>query len=115
MFNSELSFWLRTLSLFHVVLPFFLLWLIYRLGYHKWAWIFQIVFFGIVIPITWLVTDPSKNINGVFSYKTYKWFNIESTFFLIIEFIVVAIIISVSHLFLKPLKKKYPINLSDFL
>ena len=106
MFNSELPVWLRTLSLFHVALPFFLLWLIYRLGYHKRAWVFQIVFFWIVIPITWFVTDPSKNINGVFSYKIYKWLNIEATFFLIIEFVVVAIVIAVSHLFFKTFKKK---------
>ena len=106
MFNSELPVWLRTLSLFHVALPFFLLWLIYRLGYHKRAWVFQIVFFWIVIPITWFVTDPSKNINGVFSYKIYKWLNMEATFFLIIEFVVVAIVIAVSHLFFKTLTKK---------
>ena len=106
MFNRELPIWLRTLSLFHVALPFFLLWLIYRLGYHKWAWVFQILFFWIVIPITWFVTDPSKNINGVFSYKIYKWLNIEATFFLIIEFVVVAIVIVVSHLFFKTLIKK---------
>ena len=106
MFNRELPVWLRTLSLFHVALPFFLLWLIYRLGYHKWAWVFQIVFFWIVIPITWFVTDPSKNINGVFSYKIYKWLDIEATFFLIIEFLVVAIVIAVSHLFFKTLIKK---------
>ncbi|HDZ25221.1 MAG TPA: hypothetical protein ENH65_01775 [Candidatus Aminicenantes bacterium] len=106
MFNSELPVWLRTLSLFHVALPFFLLWLIYRLGYHKRAWVFQIVFFWIVIPITWFVTDPSKNINGVFSYKIYKWLNMEATFFLIIEFVVVAIVIAVSHLFFKTFKKK---------
>jgi len=105
-FSSEYPVWLRTLSLFHVALPFFLLWLIYRLGYHKWAWVFQIVFFWIVIPITWFVTDPSKNINWVFSYKIYKWLNIEATFFLIIEFVVVAIVIAVSHLFFKTLIKK---------
>ncbi|NGX34741.1 MAG: hypothetical protein K1060chlam1_01095, partial [Candidatus Anoxychlamydiales bacterium] len=52
------------------------------------------------------VTDPSKNINGVFSYKIYKWLNIEATFFLIIEFVVVAIVIVVSHLFFITLIKK---------
>ncbi len=106
MFNSESPGWLRTLSLFHVALPFFLLWLIYRLGYHKWAWIFQIVFFWIVILITWFVTEPAKNINWVFSYKIYKWLNVEAVFFLIIEFVVVAIVIAVSHLFFKTLKKR---------
>ncbi|NGX31424.1 MAG: hypothetical protein K940chlam8_00792, partial [Chlamydiae bacterium] len=86
-FNSESSVWLRTLSLFHVALPFLLLWLIYRLGYHKRAWIFQTAFFGTVILVTWLVTDPSRNINVVFSYKIYKWVNMGAASFLLIEFV----------------------------
>lgn len=105
MFNSELPSWLRALSLFHVALPPLLLWLIYRLGYHQWAWIFQIVLFWIVILIAWFVTDPLKNINAVFSYKIFEWLDIGATFFLIIEFITVAIVIVSSHLFFS--KKKF--------
>src|SRR5688572_949328 len=37
MFKSDLPLYLRALSLFHVVLPFFLIWMVHRLGYDRRA------------------------------------------------------------------------------
>jgi hypothetical protein len=37
MFKPSISLAARGLSLFHGWLPFFLLWVVYRLGYHRWA------------------------------------------------------------------------------
>jgi hypothetical protein len=39
MFNPNLSLFLRGLSFFHFWLPLFLLWLLWRLGYDKRAWL----------------------------------------------------------------------------
>jgi len=65
MFDAQKPLYLRALSLFHVFLPVFLLWMISRLGYAKEAWIAQSVLAWIVLPLTYLLTDPAQNINWV--------------------------------------------------
>lgn len=65
MFNPEKPAWVRGLSLFHAVIPFLLLWLVYRLGYDRRAWIVQTVFAWLLLPFCFFFTDPAKNINWV--------------------------------------------------
>jgi hypothetical protein len=65
MFDAQLPLYLRALSLFHVFLPVLLLWMITRLGYAKDAWLAQSILAVIVLPLTYLFTDPAKNINWV--------------------------------------------------
>lgn len=66
MFDRGKPLYLRALSLFHVALPPILLWLLYRLGYDPRAWIAQTLLAWVVLPATYLLTDPSENINWVF-------------------------------------------------
>ena len=66
MFDSRLALWLRGLSLFHVILPLLLLWLMSRLGYDPRALVLQTLLAWMVLPATWLLTDSAKNINWVF-------------------------------------------------
>ena len=66
MFDRERSLFLRSLSLFHIVLPALLLWLVATLGYDERAWIAQVLLAWIVLPLTYVWTDPSRNINWVF-------------------------------------------------
>jgi hypothetical protein len=65
MFDPEKSLFARGLSLFHAVIPFLLLWLVYRLGYDRRAWIVQTVFAWLLLPFCFWFTDPEKNINWV--------------------------------------------------
>ncbi len=65
MFDTELPLLVRGLSLFHVMLPVLLVWLVYRLGYARRALIYQTVVAWVVLPATYLLTDPSANINWV--------------------------------------------------
>ena len=65
MFDAQKPLYLRALSLFHVFLPVLLLWMIARLGYAKDAWIAQTALAWIVLPLTYWLTDPEKNINWV--------------------------------------------------
>jgi hypothetical protein len=65
MFDPELPLLVRGLSLFHVALPAFLVWLIYRLGYERRALIYQTVLAWVLLPATYLLTDPTANINWV--------------------------------------------------
>lgn len=62
MFDPHLSLAIRLLSLFHVVTPPLLLWLIDRLGYDSRGWKIQSLMTWIVVPINhyW---RPEQNVN----------------------------------------------------
>jgi hypothetical protein len=66
MFQTDKPRLLRGLSLFHVVLPFLLLWLVARLGYDPRAWLVQTLVAWVVLPVCYWYTDPADNINWVF-------------------------------------------------
>ena len=68
MFDVNIPLPVRALSLYHVALPVILIWLVYRLGYHRRAPYFQTLLAWIVLPVTYAVTEPSENINGVFGF-----------------------------------------------
>jgi hypothetical protein len=63
MFDPEKSIGLRSLSLFHVFVPILLIWAIRRLGYDDRGWKLQTVIVWLLLPFTYLVTDPELNIN----------------------------------------------------
>ena len=66
MFDPEKPLALRALSLFHVVLPIVLVWMISRLGYDSRAWAFQTVLALIVLPVSYWLSDAAENINWVY-------------------------------------------------
>ena len=66
MFDSSKPLYVRSLSLFHVVLPVLLIWLVHKLGYAAHAWFGQTLLAWIVLPITYLFTDPKENVNWVY-------------------------------------------------
>lgn len=66
MFREDEMLWVRGLSLFHVVLPVSLIWLVYRLGYDRRAWMIQTLFAWAVLLVCYFFTDPTANTNYVF-------------------------------------------------
>ena len=67
MFSSEnLPLYLRALSLFHIVLPPVLIFMLIRFGYDRRALAAQSTLALIVLPICYFFTDPAENINWVF-------------------------------------------------
>lgn len=66
MFDREKPRFLRALSLFHVVLPGVLLWMVHRLGYDERAWLFQTVLALFVLPLCYWITAPADNVNWVY-------------------------------------------------
>jgi hypothetical protein len=66
MFEPERPLFIRGLSLFHLWLPFLLLWLVWRLGYDRRAWVAQTLLAWLVLPLCYFLTDPSRNLNWVF-------------------------------------------------
>jgi len=68
MFGPARPLWLRALSSFHVFLPLLLLWLLHRLGYDRRALLATTALCWVVLPVSFLFTDPAKNINWVFGW-----------------------------------------------
>ena len=66
MYDSELSLYLRSLSLFHLALPPTLVWLVYRFGYDPEAFAYQLPLTWAAFIATYGLTDPEENINWVF-------------------------------------------------
>jgi len=75
MFDSKIPLSIRALSLFHVVLPVLLVWLLYRLGYDRRALVWQTLLAWIVLPASYLLTKPSDNVNWVYGLgnSPQKW------------------------------------------
>lgn len=57
---------IRGLSLFHLMLPPLLLWMVWRLGYDSRAWLMQTILTWILLTATYLFTNPTHNINWAF-------------------------------------------------
>lgn len=75
MFNPVTPLFVRLLSLFHLFLAPVLLWVIYRHGYDSRALLWQSVLTVIILPLSYLVSDPVRNINWVhgFGSLTLPW------------------------------------------
>ena len=68
MFNQGIPLFVRSLSLFHVMLPLLLLWLVAHLGYDRRAFVAQTLLAWLILPVTYLCTNPARNINWAFGY-----------------------------------------------
>ena len=68
MFDARRPLYLRALSLFHVILPPLLVWMVARLGYEPEAWIAQTALAWVVLPLCYWLTDPALNVNWVFRF-----------------------------------------------
>jgi len=83
MFDRRIPRFLRSLSLFHVGLPPLLIWLLYRLGYDKRAFIAQTVVAIVILPLSYFFSDPRQNINWVYGLGEKPQTRIPALWFLI--------------------------------
>jgi len=65
MFDKRLPLYLRNLSLFHLILPPLLFWLVYRLGYDSDALLAQSALAWLVLPLCYRFTKREENVNWV--------------------------------------------------
>jgi hypothetical protein len=68
MFDPKIPLFIRSLSFFHIALPILLMWLLYRLGYDRRAWLWQTLVALMVLPLSYLATNPRENINWVYGF-----------------------------------------------
>lgn len=68
MFDERISIAIRALSLFHVVLPPLLVWMVYRLGYDERALPAQTILSVLVLPLSRVISTPEENINWVYGF-----------------------------------------------
>jgi hypothetical protein len=72
MFDQRIPILVRCLSLFHVVVPTLLAWMVYRLGYDRRALVAQTLLAWIVLLFCVSFTEPALNINCVFGPGTQR-------------------------------------------
>ena len=71
MFQDSKPLYLRGLSLFHLLLPPLMIWMLARDGYDRRAFWAQTLLTLVVLPITYWLADPQvDNINWVFGFGT---------------------------------------------
>jgi hypothetical protein len=70
MFNNEKSLFLRGLSLFHVVIPVLLIWMLLVYGFDKTAIYYQIIFAWLILTASYILTKPKENVNWVYGPGT---------------------------------------------
>lgn len=68
MFRGDMETYLRILSgVFHFAMPLAIVFMLWRYGYDRRALGPQIILCWVVLPLTWILTDPAvENINWVF-------------------------------------------------
>jgi hypothetical protein len=97
MLDPGIPLGVRLLSLFHLAIPPLAIWLLIRLGYDKRAWLAQTLVAWIVLPVTWLVIKPTRNINWVFEYKTITWVKLNAATYLVLEGIGICLFYALTH------------------
>ncbi|HEX7897013.1 MAG TPA: hypothetical protein VF950_04600 [Planctomycetota bacterium] len=75
MWDAEIPLWIRLISLFHVVNPVLLVFLLRRLGYDRRALPAQTLLCWIVLPVCYFLTPPALNLNWAFGLfgRTQSW------------------------------------------
>ncbi len=86
MFNPATPWWLRGLSMFHIAMPPLLLWGVRRLGYDRRGWKLQTAITCVLLPATFLLVDPARNVNWL-----WRPFGVEQRWLPPAAFLVVAI------------------------
>jgi hypothetical protein len=102
MFNHTIPLPIRALSLFHIFFPVLLLWMLSVLGYDERAFVAQTLLAWIVLPLTYLLTKRSENINWVHGLGDKPQTRMPPLLYLALLMILFPVLIYLpTHLFLK--------------
>jgi hypothetical protein len=102
MFDTKLPLFLRGLSLYHVVLPPVLIYLLFQLGYDERALWAQTILAWSVLVLCYLITDPKENVNWVFGFGVKPQNKIHPVLYLVLLMLAFLILIFIpTHFLLK--------------
>jgi hypothetical protein len=102
MFDPKISLRIRAVSLFHIAMPVLLLWILHRLGYDGRAFIAQTLLAWIVLPLSYLLTDPAENVNRVYGFGENPQTRIPAPLFLALLMVLFPIVLYLpTHLILE--------------
>ncbi len=65
MYNPEIALHVRLFSLYHLLLPLVLVWMVWRLGYDPTAWRLWVPTGCVILLVSFLLSTPERNINWV--------------------------------------------------
>jgi hypothetical protein len=106
MFSPDIPLYVRSLSLFHVFLPIVLVHALLRLGYDPRAGLAQTLLAWIVMPVSYLVSGPDRNINWVYGLTEIPQTWLPGGFYVLAVMLVYfLLVIWPTHLVLKYLLK----------
>lgn len=101
MFDPHTPWPVRVLSLFHVPLPWVVFWLVCTLGYDPRALLVQTLLAWIVLPLSYLLTPPSRNINWVHGLRDAHHVLFPQPFHLFALMVLLPLVVYLpTHLFL---------------
>lgn len=104
MYEPERPLYLRGLSLFHVLLALLIVFLLHRLGYDRRAFAAQTLLIWLVLPLTYLVSEPAANVNLVFGPGRSAQTALHPLLYLGLEMILVPVAVCLpAHLLLRRL------------
>ena len=92
MFDPSLTLFIRSLSLFHIVMPFIWIYFLLNWGYDVKAIWYQTGLFWLALVLTYFFTNPAENINWVFISKVYHW-RIRAYLWLILQCVGIPLIV----------------------
>ncbi len=113
MFDSGLPLFIRLLSLFHVVTPPLLLWMIWRLGHDRRGWKLQTLMTWIVVPINYF-WRPEMDVNWAHGPFFHEQHAVSGLVYLTAYLIAVPLCVYFpTHLFLLWMAKRWKIRVSS--
>lgn len=114
MFEPDRPIFLKALSLFHILLPAVIVFLLCRLGYDRRALAAQTLLIWIVLPATYLLTDPAANVNFAFGPGQHPQTSLPPLVYLgLVMFLLPAVVCLPMHLLLMGLCPKPNIDLGQ--
>lgn len=107
MFDGSRVLYLRSLSLYHLMLPPLIIYLLFHLGYDHRALLAQTLLTWAVLPLCYLVTDPADNINFAFGPGKNPQSFMSPLLYLALEMVLLPIVICLpAHLLLRRLFRR---------
>lgn len=92
MFGRANPRFIRALSLFHVALPAVILWLVWRLGYDRRALLWQTALAAVVLPVSYVFSDPRGNVNWVYGFGARRQTAIPAPLFVVVQLLLFVLV-----------------------